>query len=462
MKILNIKDIVDITNGKLFCGDESTLCSSFSKDTRNISEGDVYIGIKGETFDGNLFYKDAFSKGACAAILESDSFKRLEDYDYDKPIVLVSNTLDALKKLGTYIRDNHDILFVGVTGSVGKTSTRDMIHSVLSEEYNTLKTNGNYNNNIGVPLTLLRLRNESAAVIEMGMNNLGEIDYLSRIVKPNISVITNVGTAHIGNLGSRENILKAKLEIINGMDENGILVINNDNDLLHEYYLNNKKNIKTIGINNDSDVRAKDIKLFETHSEFKIIYDGNAYDAICNVPGEVFVINSLIAFMVGILANISPEKILKGISNFELTKKRMDIVKLKNNITLIDDAYNANADSMKSSLNVLKNMSSDKKIAVLGSMLELGTFSKELHEEVGETLYNNGIDVLITVGEDAKYIANKAKVLGKHDNIYSYDNNTDACKKIDELIERDTVILLKASNGLHFVEIADYLKKNYS
>ena len=208
---LTINKLAEIINGKIYSGDKDIICSSFSKDTRTINKGEVYIGIKGENFDGNTLYEDAFNKGAICSILEESSFDFKENIN--KPIILVDNSIDALKKLGEYCRNNSDATFIAVTGSVGKTSTRDMIYSVVSKKYKSLKTLGNYNNNIGLPLTLTRLTDEKCAVIEMGMNNLGEIDYLSKITKPNIAVITNVTTAHIGNLGSRDNILKAKLEI---------------------------------------------------------------------------------------------------------------------------------------------------------------------------------------------------------------------------------------------------------
>ena len=173
MKNLTIKEIVKICKAELLYGDESIVCSTFTKDTRTIKLGDTYIGIKGEKFDGNHFYKEAFDKGAVCAILEKDSFIKENDYSYGKPIILVGNTIDALKKLAEFKRKNSNATFVGVTGSVGKTSTRDLIYSVLREEYKTLKTEGNYNNNIGLPLTLLRLTDEEAAVIEMGMNAKG-------------------------------------------------------------------------------------------------------------------------------------------------------------------------------------------------------------------------------------------------------------------------------------------------
>lgn len=459
MNELTVKKIVEIVNGELFCGNEDVICTTFTKDTRTIQVGDTYIGIKGEKFDGNLFYKEAFSKGAICVILERASFVEDKDYFYDKPIILVDNSVLALKALGEYKRNTARAHFVGVTGSVGKTSTRDMIYSVLKEEFKTLKTEGNYNNAIGLPLTLLRLSDEEAAVIEMGMNALGEIDYLSRIVRPHISVITNVGTAHIGELGSRENILKAKLEICNGMDEEGILIINNDNDLLHEYYLSNSKNIVTIGIDNESDFMATHIESFEDSSSFIIRCKYGEVEVTCPVPGRAFVYNSLIAFAVGMQLGIDPQKIKQGIGEFALTKNRLEVFKINENITVINDVYNASVDSMKSSLEILKNKKAERRIAVLGSMLELGTFSKELHEEVGRAVFENKIDILVTVGEDAKFIASSAKNFGmKEENVFSFDENQEAIQFLKENSKANDAILLKASNGMRFAEIVAALR----
>ena len=459
MSDLTVKKIIEICSGKLYCGSEDIVCKSYNKDTRIIKENDTYIGIKGENFDGNSLYKEAFSKGANCCILESDYLNKEQIEKMDKPIIIVDNSKEALRKIASFIRENSDAIFIGVTGSVGKTSTRDMIYSVVKEQYKSLKTEGNYNNDIGLPLTIMRLKDENCAVIEMGMNNLGEIEYLSNITRPNISVITNVGTAHIGNLGSRENILKAKLEIKSGMNENGILIINNDNDLLHEYYLKNKENILTVGINNESDVMAYDIKYTNQLSNFKIKYKDNSYDCECPVNGEAYIYNSLVAFAVGILTNVSIDKILNGISNFKLTENRLELIKTKNNINILNDCYNASVDSMKSSLEILKNSIGKRKIAVLGDMLELGEFSEKLHEEVGKFVVNNKIDILVTVGKCAKYIASSAKENKMNEkNIYSCDTKEEAINYLNNILEKDDIVLIKASHGMKLDAIVEALK----
>ena len=449
MKI-TIKKLCEICCGELTCEiDTEKECSSFSKDTRTINPGDVYIGIKGENFDGNTLYEEAFNKGAVCSIIERKSF---DNKIIDKPIILVDNSIDTLKKIGEYYRNSSNATFIAVTGSVGKTSTRDMIYSVVSTKYKSLKTEGNYNNNIGLPLTLTRLTDEKCAVIEMGMNNLGEIDYLSRITKPHIAVITNVTTAHIGNLGSRENILKAKLEILNGLNDNGKLIINNDNDLLHKYYLNNSNNIISVGIDNNSDIMAKNLEIKDNKYYFDIIYQNNIYKAEIPILSTAFIYNSLIAFAVGILTNIEPNLILKGIKEFKLTENRIDFIDTNYGVKIINGCYNASVDSMKSSLEILKNTQGKRKIAVLGDMLELNEFSKELHEEVGK--YTTDIDILITVGKESKYIAtnSKAKI------ILSFDNNNDAINYLNENLTDGDIVLIKASNGMKFIDIVNAIK----
>lgn len=446
---LTIKKLCDICHGELIGSDANIFVPSFSKDTRTINTGDIYIGIKGENFDGNLLYNEAFNKGAICAIIEKASF---DNKDALKPIILVNNSINALKDIGEYYRNNSDATFIAVTGSVGKTSTRDMIYSVVSTKYKSLKTEGNYNNNIGLPLTLTRLTDEKCAVIEMGMNNLGEIDYLSKITKPHIAVITNVTTAHIGNLGSRENILKAKLEIKDGLLDGGKLIINNDNDLLHEYYLNNPQDIISVGIDNTSDVMAKNLEIKDDKYYFDICYQNNIYHAEIPILSKAFIYNSLISFAVGILTNIEPELILKGIKEFKLTANRIDIINTDYGVKIINGSYNASVDSMKSSLEILKNTFGKRKIAVLGDMLELNEYSKELHNEVGK--YTDDVDILITVGKEAKYIADASKAK----EVISFDNNTDAINYLKEKLTSGDIILVKASNGMKFIDIVNAIK----
>ena len=458
-KNIRVSEFVKMTNAKLICGDEEAILGDFKKDTREIVCGDTYVGIKGENFDGSDFFEMAFENGASACILEN--FKGDINNYQGKIIIEVVNSVNALQQIAKYKRSLYDIPVIGITGSVGKTSTKDLVASVMSQKYNTLKTKGNYNNHIGVPLTLLELNTHEAAVVEMGMNHLGEISKVTNIAKPTMSIITNIGTAHIGILGSRENILKAKLEILEGMRSDAPVTINNDNDMLHDWYLNNKKNrnIITYGIENKSDIMAKNISKFENGSKFDVEIDGKTYKAQINVGGNHFILNALCGICAGLQNDITIDKILKGINEFKLTSNRMEIIKVDREIKIINDSYNASYDSVKAALESLKDMCANRKIAVLGDILELGDFAKSIHIKVGEEVYKNKVDILITVGKNAKFIAESALNLGFNESsVFAYETNDEAISKIKGIMKEKDCILLKASNGMKFKEILEALK----
>ena len=462
---LKIKDILKCTNGKLIIGDTEKECKNYSKDTRTIKKGDTYIGIKGEKFDGSSFWKNALNNGAETVIINNIKLDEIEEYKkQNKNIIQVEDTIKAIGEMASYKmkiqKEKYNLKVVGVTGSVGKTSTKDIIANVLSKKYKVLKTEGNNNNHIGLPLTILRLQDEEIAVIEMGMNHFGEISYLTKIAKPDIAVITNIGTSHIGNLGSRENILKAKLEILEGMDKKKI-VINNDNDLLNKWYLENKNNIEihTFGIKNESEFNAKNIKLKENSSEFICENKNEKINIEVPVGGEHFILNALCGLTVGKLLNLNNEEIKKGIKDFKLTAKRMEINHLKNNITIINDSYNASYESMKASISNLKNMNGERKIAVLGDMFELGDFSEKLHKEVGTEIYKNKIDKLYLIGNYSKFIGEEAEIEGyKKENIFYFENKDELFNNLKNNLKSGDVILIKASNGMKLFEIAEKLK----
>ena len=465
---LKIEDILNSTNGKLIIGNKNTICESFSRDTRQIKKGDTYIAIKGENFDGNLFYKEAFDKGADTVIINKINLPKedIEKYNnQNKNIIQVEDTIIALGQIATFKRELYKdkIKVIGVTGSVGKTSTKDVIANAVSQKYKTLKTEGNNNNNIGLPFTILRLKDEEVLVIEMGMNHFNEISYLTKIAQPDIAVITNIGTSHIGNLGSRENILKAKLEILEGM-KNKLLVINNDNDLLNKWNLENKENIEvhTYGIKEKSEFQATDIELNENSSNFICENQNEKINISVPVGGEHFILNALCATAVGKLLNLNNEQIINGIKSFKLTAKRMEINHLKNNIIFINDSYNASYESMKASILSLKNMTAKRRIAVLGDMFELGNFSEKLHRDVGKVVFENNIDTLFLIGKDAIFIAEEAQKLGfNKENLYHFDDKEQLLKKLKDYINPQDVILFKASNGMKLFEVVEELKKYF-
>jgi len=461
MKNILVKDIIRVCNGKLICGNEEEICENFARDSREVNNGDIYVGIKGERFNGADFYKEALENGAKGCILQDIEISEKEVNTYkDKFIIIVDNVVKALQKLAEYKRSLYNIPVIGITGSVGKTSTKDIIASVMSTKYNVLKTQGNLNNEIGLPLTILKLKEHDAMVLEMGMSSIGEISLLTQISKPTTAVITIIGSSHIGELGSRENILKAKLEILEGLDEKGSLIINNDNDLLNLWNENNNDNHKhiTYGIENKSDFIAKNIKVKENGSSFVIELKGKEYIVEVPVAGKHFIYNSLAAIAVGLENNIEIEKIIEGIANFSLTKSRMEIFKNGKNATIINDCYNASYESVKAALEYVSSLKANKKIAVLGDVLELGEFSRKMHGQMGEEVVKNNIDILITVGKESKIIANTVKEDNKEIDVYSFNNNIDASNLLNELIQENDVILVKASHGMHFEEIVNSIK----
>ena len=451
---ITVKDIINVTKGKLVYGDENQVCENFARNTKEISQGDIYVGFKGEKYDGGKFYEEAINAGAAGCIIN-----KIEDLEIkripNKFVIQVDDTIKAIGQIAKLKREKYDIPVIAVTGSVGKTSTKDIIYSVVSQKYHTLKTQANLNNHIGMPLTILGLKDHEALVVEMGMNHFGELSYLTNIAKPTIAVITNVGTAHIGNLGSRENILKAKLEILEGLPkEGGYVVINNDNDLLHKWQSENEKyKVITYGINNTSTYMAKDLDYSGEGSSYKV----NGENKIeVPVRGEAFVYNSLAAVSIGKILDIPMEKIAKGIKEFELTKMRLDIQKSEYGYTIINDCYNANYDSMKAALDCLSKIQGERRIAVLGDMGELGEYSKELHEKVGKVVAEDKVDILITVGTEAKQIAETARQNGV-EKTYSFDDLKDAIDKLKKILAVNDVVLVKASHYMNFEEIVKAL-----
>ena len=449
------KDIIKLCHGEVIGNKEITL-DNFIIDSRKIEKDDVYVAIVGENNDGNKYTESALEKGAKAVIISNPKYVDINKYQ-DKTIIIVTDTLKCLQELARYKRSLYQGKVIAITGSVGKTSTKDMVSALLQSKYKVHKTQGNMNNHLGLPLTILSLKDEDILVVEMGMNHFGEISTLTNIAKPNIAIITNIGTAHIGNLGSRENILKAKLEILEGMKIPKI-IINNDNDLLHNWYKENSKKIEihTFGIKNSSEIMGTNIKMQEESSEFTAVDGFDKIKIKVPVGGEHFVYNALCAIAVGRMLDISTEKIQQGIECFELTKKRMDIKKLENGAMIINDAYNASFESMKVSLEFLANHTGKRKIAVLGDMFELGEYSEELHRKVGKEVVKNNIDVLICAGENAKYIIEEVK---KDSNIETHfmHNNEEIVENLSQKLRKGDVVLVKASNGMKFFEICQKL-----
>lgn len=457
MKKLCVNDILERVNGTVLCGLCDAEFAGACIDSRIVQSDEAYFALKGERTDGTLYCCDAIKNGAKVCFVESNIFsdEELNNLAQSATIVLVPNVEDALVEIAKVKRSLYDIPVVAITGSVGKTSTKDVIAEVMAQKFNVQKTQGNKNNRLGVPLTIMSLRDHDALVIEMGMNHLGEIHELTNIAKPTLSVISNIGTSHIGNLGSRENILKAKLEILDGMT-NKKVIINNDNDMLHKWNLEDENAEKiTFGIHEKSIYMASKVKMTEESNEFSVELNSTEYKFTTQKPGEVFILNALSAIAVGMEYGVPIDKIQRAIANAEITKNRLDIEKV-NDVLLIKDYYNASFESIKPSLEYLANLDRGRKIAVLGDIKEVGSFSKEIHEKVGKEVAKNKIDKLITVGEEAKNIVKKAKNEGmSNEDVCSCDSNEQAIEVLKDMLLKGDTVLLKASNSMKFGEIYD-------
>lgn len=443
---LSIEEIVKATGGKLSEKGDALTIKKIDTDSRVVDSDSLFVALKGENNDGHNYIEDVINKG-CRAILVSDEKK-----NYGVTSILVKDTKIALGDIARYYVKKLNPKRIAITGSVGKTTTKEMIASVCEAVDKTGKTKGNFNNDIGVPLTAFSLNDEKIAIFEMGMNHFGEIEYLSDIVKPEIAVITNIGYSHIENLGSREGILKAKLEILKGMDKDSYLILNGDDPYL--YSVKNKINAKLIyfGIENkECDIIAYDIKEEDGTTVFKV----GTEEYKINVPGIHNVYNALSGIATGRLLTDDISKIKEGLLNFKPDGIRQNIVK-KDGYTFIIDCYNAAPDSMIASLNVLKNISGKRKIAVFGSVAELGDVRDSLLYNVGKKVSECGLYELITLSEDALSINKGAK-----DNGFLREKNFSSNKEILEylksIMEKDDVILIKGSRKYKMEEISEGL-----
>ena len=444
------KDIIKLCHGEVIGNKEITL-DNFIIDSRKIEKDDIYVAIVGENNDGNKYTESALEKGAKAVIISDPKYIDINKYQ-DKTIIIVPDTLKCLQELARYKRSLYQGKVIAITGSVGKTSTKDMVSALLQSKYKVHKTQGNMNNHLGLPLTILSLKDEDILVVEMGMNHFGEISTLTNIAKPNIAIITNIGTAHIGNLGSRENILKAKLEILEGLDKDGVLVINNDNDLLHEHKDEIKNKVITIGINNQSDYMASNIKEDMFSSSFVV---NNKEEVLLPQGGRASIYNYLVGYAICDYLGIKDK--IKGLNNLELSKNRLEVKETSMGYTIIDDSYNASYDSVKNSLDLI-GKSSKRKIAVLGDILELDNYGESIHRSIAPIVIANKIDKLFLVGDMAKYIGLEAIKLGYNpDNIYYFSKESDSYQTIKKELKKDDIVLFKASHGMKLNNIVDYL-----
>lgn len=460
MIALDAETIADYCGGKIIAGQNNKF-KSFSIDSRSVKKGDLFLALKGETFDGHDYIVEAVSKGANGLIIEKLNYIPKVALD-GLTIIEVKNGLKALHSFARKYRQIFtDIEVIGITGSNGKTTTKDFLSTILSSKYNVISNTGNRNNEIGLPLTILEINSDSSvAVLEMAMRGKGQIAQLSDIAKPNWGIITNIGQSHIELLGSEESIYQAKSELAESLLENGKLLLNIDDKWSDEIDSRSIADKIYFGLSDKADVAARNIVYKENRTYFDII----AFDKIeiknISIPvlGNHMVSSAVAAIAVSLLMDVSADSIVEKLYSSKISPMRMEIIEA-NGLTFINDSYNASPASVLSALQTMLNMNSNRrKIAVLGDMLELGNFSEEYHRKIGEYIANNKIDCLFVIGEESKNIFNEALRKGMPKNKVFYSKSMDKqIEKIKNYVTCGDIVLVKASRAMNFEKIIEGL-----
>ena len=442
MKEFTLGEIASACGGKLVCADGcvTKTISNVVIDSRKVTEGSLFVAIKGERTDGHNYIIKAYDMGAVCVLCEHPA-------DYDEPYILVDSTTRAIRDIAEHYRSMFH-----------KTTCKTLYHkfakiaSVLSCEYVVHKTQGNFNNELGVPLTLLAMPEDTeVAVIEMGINHFGEMTRLSKMVRPTVCVLTNIGCCHLENLIDRDGVLKAKTEMFKYKSDDAEIIVNGDDDKLATV----TEAAYRFGIGSGNDFFAEDIvNSGENSVSFTLCHDGKKYPAAVPALGTYMVTNALAAAAVGTALNMEMSEIIEGFGGYTAVGGRSRLVETEL-LKVIDDCYNANPNSVKAALDTLTSMKCKRRVAVLGDMKELGENEVSLHREVGEYVSKSGIDVLVTVGELAKNIADAADVAEK----YSFTTLEEALDELDTIVHKDDTVLVKASHSMHFEQIVHFFEQ---
>lgn len=425
-------------------------------DSRKIEKGQLFIPFKGEHSDGHKYVEDSIRKGAAAALWQRD----VPNPPVHLPILIVDNCLTALQELARKYRQELSIKVVGITGSNGKTTTKDMTAGLLATQYQVQKTEGNYNNHIGLPLTVLGLSEDTnIAVLEMGMSGRGEIEFLTKLACPDAVIITNIGESHLLDLGSREGIAEAKLEILDGLRDGGLAVLHGDEPLLMERIYRYDRNIKiqTFGRSDSNDFYPTEIHQIEKGNRFKINASSETFEL--PVLGTHNILNSLAAMLIARYFSIPFEKMNKGLNKVKLTNMRMELVEGTCGEKIINDAYNASPTSMKAAIDLVSNLQGYKrKILVLGDMLELGPQEEQYHLQIGTGLDPDQIDFVFTYGQLGSHIAKGAREALGEQKVYAFTDKAELIGELKKHVNTDTLVLVKASRGMKLEEIVTALQ----
>jgi len=466
-----IRELIEAVSGKIIQGDQDCLIKGISIDSRTLIPGDLFFAIIGPNFDGHNFIVEAFRKGAVGSVVckGASTLLQNEQIKKNKIIIEVKDTLSALQDWSKRYKDKFKTFNICVTGSNGKTTTKEIIAHILSQKFPLLKSSGNYNNEIGIPLTLLQLnQTHKLLVTEMGMRGLGEIKTLTNFITPDLAVLTNIGEAHIGLLGSKDNIFKAKSELLESLDKDGIAILNRD-DLyfLKALKIVKDKKIYTFGIENRSDIIADNISIVsDKGTRFTLVMqNGKSKEIYFPLLGRYNIYNALAAAAAAFALGIELDLIEKGLSSFKPLGLHMQLSNFYNGIKILNDSYNASPLSVKSALETLAEIAQKNiKIAILGDMLELGEKADFYHREIGKEVAKLSIDILITVGPGGKIIAQSSKEEGMaEERVFSFEKNEkiNLSKKLLSLTKPGDYILLKGSREMKMEEILEFWGKEY-
>lgn len=431
---------------------EDTQIKNVSTDSRAQVDDALFVPLVGENFDGHEYIMQAVEHGA-VAILWDKSYSLPEELPTTLPIYFVDNTLSALQHLAKQYKNNVNPKVIGITGSNGKTTTKDMIASVLRTTFNTHCTEGNLNNHIGVPLTILSMPSETEMlVLEMGMNDFGEIKKLSLLAEPDIAIITHIGESHIEFLGSREGIATAKLEILAGLKENGLLIIDGDEPLLQSIY--DRRNVITCGFNQSNDVEIQTVHIHQNEMSFSL-FKRSIYKI--SMLGRHHAKNATYAIILGEHLGINETDIKTGLRNINLTSMRFELLTGKNGVSIINDAYNASLTSMKAAIEVVKEMQGfEEKVLVLGDIFELGTHAEQFHKEVA-TVIEQPITTLYTYGDHAENIAREVKQEKSELICHHFTDRETLIDELEPFLKEKNLLLFKASRGMQFEKLVEQL-----
>lgn len=463
MRELTAAQAASYAGGVLFCGPSDNRAVLVERDSRKTGAGSIFVGLAGLKNDGNDFAPAAYENGCRIFLLSSERMAcRMRDEHSDASVILTEDTLKAMQQMAKNYLADLDLIRIAVTGSVGKTTTKEMLYKVFSSKYRTICNYENFNNHIGVPLTVfLADENTEAGIFEMGMNHSQEIHLLADIVRPQTAAITNVGTSHIGNLGSRDKIMEAKLEITDFMDSSSVLIYNADNDKLSAVS-SMQTDYQRIPVGCEPDVSENGVwisdivNLGEEGVEFRLNSKTESCLFHIPLPGTHNAYNAALAAACGRVYGISFAQSAEALSSIESNSVRLNVIRA-DGIYVINDTYNASPDSVRAALDVLRDRKTERRVAILADMFELGEESDEYHRNIGRYASENGTDILVTIGKNAKFIAEGAADRMKEETIFHFDHSEQFIEKAHEIIRKGDTVLVKGSHGMAMHKVAGYL-----